>query len=75
MPVGRGADDAPRVRGEGGAVIVPVVDEVLVVAGQPRVRAELRPKPVAPVHCRMEHAGTSRQDTPPTEPSPTENTP
>jgi len=69
VPIGRDVDEAPRVRQEGDVVIVPVVEEVLVVERRLRLREELhlRLQPVeeeveVPVRRRVQHAEVSRRD-------------
>lgn len=74
VPIGREVDEAPKVRQEGDVVIVPVVEEVLVVERRLRLTEELhlRLEPVeeeveVPVRRRVQHAGISRHDAPPDE--------
>lgn len=67
IPIGREIAEAPAVRQEGDVVVVPVVEEVLVVERRLHLREELhlRLEPVeenvaVPVRRRVQHADISR---------------
>jgi uncharacterized protein (TIGR02271 family) len=75
VPIGREIDAMPAVRDEGGILVIPVVEEILVVEKRLFLREELhvtRTRTVdsteTPVRLRRTEAVVERVPTPPTEP-------
>jgi stress response protein YsnF len=85
IPIGRDIEEAPAVRQEGDVIVVPVVEEVLVVERRLHLREELHlrletteEEVAVPVRRRVQHADIRRDGTPvdgPTETPTPENAP